>query len=455
MASADQSPVKGAVAGAQASSTQIDFLPDADEIERLPLPLVARLTLHLLLAALAGFLLWAYVSEVDVIVTAKGRLVTPLPNIVVQSTETSTIQTIDVRVGQVVRKGQQLASLDPTYSEADEAQLQTRLDSLERQLAELDGALAGKGVPSIALASGDSTIQSRLSTERLSGYDSEQRKQSEGVARLRSAILTAQHDERAMADRVRVLTQLETMTADLVDKKLAVSSRLLEVRDRLLEAERGRDMAQSRQVELNRELSGIVAEKAAWSAGWRQKILEELLSVSRERDAVKDQLAKASRRHSLVVLTAPADAVVLDSGKLSVGSVVREAEPFFTLVPLGDVLEADVQIDATDIGYLHHKEKASIKLDAFPFQKHGTLEGHLTTVSQDAFHREPGSGAGAENYYRARLSLAGSHLKNLPSDTKMLPGMTLTAEMVVGKRSVMSYLIWPLTKGFGEAIREP
>ena len=84
-------------------------------------------------------------------------------------------------------------------------------------------------------------------------------------------------------------------------------------------------------------------------------------------------------------MVAPADAVVLEVAKLSQGSIVREAEAFFTLVPLGTVLEADVQIGSQDIGYVKSQAKVNIKVDAYPFQKHGTLEGSLRTISQDAF----------------------------------------------------------------------
>jgi len=77
----------------------VDFLPDADEIERRPLPRSAGLTLHLLAAALLVFLLLATFSEVDLMVTARGRLITPLPNIVVQPLDTAIIQEINVKSG--------------------------------------------------------------------------------------------------------------------------------------------------------------------------------------------------------------------------------------------------------------------------------------------------------------------------------------------------------------------
>jgi HlyD family secretion protein len=58
-------------------------------------------------------------------------------------------------------------------------------------------------------------------------------------------------------------------------------------------------------------------------------------------------------------------------------------------------------------------------------------------------------------YYLARISLENTHLRNMIDSARLLPGMTLAAEIVVGKRTVISYLAWPLTKGLDEAAREP
>jgi HlyD family secretion protein len=455
MASADKSHVANTEKSAGGSDhPAIDFLPDADEIERRPLPAAARITMHVVLLAMVSFFAWAMVSEVDLIVVARGRLVTPLPNIVVQPLETSIIQSIDVRVGQVVKKGDRLAALDATFAQADESQLQSKLDSLNTQWASLEAALSGGRVELASGNTSDSKIQSQLSNERRASYVSQIHRQTELIGKLRSSLETARRDESALAQRVKVLSEMETMTDDLVSKKLAVKGRLLDARDRLLEAERSMEMARNRQIEIKRDLSAVEAEKSAFETGWRQKMLEELLAVSRERDAIQDQLQKASRRQSMVELTAPADAVVLDIAKLSQGSIIREAETFFTLVPIGEVLEADVQIDSADIGYVKVGSKTHIKVDAFPFQKHGMLEGALRTLSQDAFRRETNA-AGADAYYGGRISIDKLHLEDLPLQAKLLPGMTLTAEVLVGKRSVMSYLLWPLTKAAKESIREP
>lgn len=437
------------------NKTAIDFLPDADEIENRPLPRSARLTLHVLSAALVCFLLWACFSEVDLVVVSRGRLVTPLPNIVVQPLETSIIQSIEVRPGQVVRKGERLATLDPTFTEADEAQLRARLHSLNNQVQRLEAELAGKKIAANPDGDEDGLLQDRLSSERQATYGAQVRKQMETVARLRAALETNRHNQQVLAARVKVLAEMESMQEQLVAQKYAVRSRLLEARDRLLEADRSLQQERNREVELRRELSALEAEKASFETGWRQKMMEELLTVSRERDAVNEQLQKAGKRNKLVVLTAPSDAVVLDIAKLSQGSVIREAESFFTLVPIAAELEAEVQIDSLDVGYVKVGDLAHVKFDAFPFQRHGTLDAQLRTISEDAFRREAAPGSGMDAFYTSRLSLSNTRLQRMTDKARLLPGMTLTAEIVVGKRSVMSYLLWPLMKALDESIREP
>ncbi len=434
--------------------TVVEFLPDADEIERRPLPRSARITLHVLAAGFASLLLWATFSEVDLVVSGHGRLVTPLPNIVVQPLETSIIQSIDVRSGQIVKKGERLATLDPTFTEADESQLRTRLRSLDNQLERMESELSDKKYATSNGKDEDSKLQTRLSSERHASYAAQVRKLGETVGRLRATLETTRRDQQGLASRVKLLKEMMVMQEDLVAKKYAVRSRLLEAQDRLMEAERSLEMAKNRQIEILRDLAATEAEKMAFESGWRQKMMEELLSVSRERDSVNEQLQKAGRRHNLVVLTSPADAVVLEIAKLSQGSVLQGAEKLFTLVPLGAELEAEVQIDSMDIGYVKLGDMAHIKLDAYPFQQHGMLEGKLRVISEDAFRRDPGA-AGMEAYYMGRVSLASSRLKKMPEYAKLLPGMTLTAEILVGKRTVISYLLWPLTKAMNESLREP
>ena len=333
--------------------TEIEFLPDADAIERGPLPRSVRVTLHVLLLAFIAFILWACFSPVEKIVTAHGRLVNPLPNIIVQPLDTSIIQSIDVRVGQIVKKGQVLATLDPTFTAADESQLRIRLQSLDTQAAGLRAELSGKaGAAVTSGSSADAQLQSQLSSERKANFAAQKAKMDQNIARLRAGLETNKHDQVILAQRVKALREVEAMQEQLMAEQFGAKMHLLEARDRRLGVERDMDMQRNKAIEMASELASAEAERSAFDKSWRQKAMEDLLTASRDRDGINEQLAKADKRLKMIQMVAPADGVVLEIGKLSVGSIVREAEALFTLVPLGAELEAEVQIDSLDIGYI-------------------------------------------------------------------------------------------------------
>lgn len=437
--------------------TEIEFLPDADEIERRPLPGYARITIHGLSAMMACFLVWSHFAEIDEVVKAQGRLATPSSNIVVQPIQTSIIRSIDVRIGQVVKKGQRLATLDPTDADADQAQLKLKFNSLDTQVKRLEAELAGQGAGTQAPgATADTRLQDSLAQERRANFAAQAARIDQSIAKTRAALQTNLRDQQALGERTRSLREVEAMQERLLAQQYGAKVNLLEARNKRMEVERDFTLSQNQEPEIRRELAGLEAERRAFVNGWRQKIMEDMLSLTRDRDAIAEQMKKGSLRHDMVTMTAPVDAMVQDIAKLSQGSVAREAEQLFTLVPIGSALDAEVQIDSLDVGHVKPGDTVHIKLDAFPFQKHGTLEAKVRTLSEDAFKRENAMpGQGTDAYYVSRIDLGKTVLKNMEPHARLLPGMTLTAEIVVGKRTVLSYLLWPLTKGLDEAIREP
>ena len=447
---------KGVRSGPDSNSkTIVEYLPDADEIERSPPPAFVRITLHVSVLAVATFLVWASLSELDQVVVAQGRLINPLPNVVVQPLETAIVQSVDVRVGQVVTKGQQLATLDATFAQADESQIKVRLSSLETQILGLEAEINGDGTHNAEASSPDEKLQAQLLAERRASYRAQETRLNENLSKLRTQLSTNRNDQQLVLSRLRSLKEIESMQDKMVAQKYAAPMQLLEAQQRTKEVERELETTRSREQEIRRELSAYEAEKLAFEKSWRQKAMEEMLSVTRERDSLLKQLEKADKRNQLVTLYAPQDAVVLEIAKLSPGSVVQGAETFFTLVPLNIKLEAEVQINSMDVGYIKVGDAVHLKLDAFPFQRHGTLEAKVRTISQDAFKRDVSAKGGLDAYYLARVSFEGGGLKNMIDSTRLLPGMTLNAEIVVGKRTILSYIAWPITKGLDEAVREP
>jgi hemolysin D len=426
------------------------FLPEAQALERRLPSAGSRATLYAIGALIAAAIGWATFSEIDRIVAARGRLATPLPNLLVQPLEPGVLKSLNARPGQVVKKGEVLATLDPTFTSADAAQLAVRTETLRARLWRLEHELSGK--PAAPGGSARERQEAAVLAERRGAYEARLRQFDETVAKLRSALETNRFEQQALGERLKALAELEAMYRRLEEQKFGSRALMLSVAEKRLEVERDHTVARHREAEIRREIAAAEAERSAFVRDWRQKLQEDLSETRRQHDEAAQQLLKARRREELVRLEAPEDAVVLEIAKKSVGSVLKEGEPLFTLVPANAVLEAEVEVSPADVGDLRVGDPVRIKVDAYPFQKHGTLDGKLIAVGADSLSRPvPG---GEAYYYVARVALLTTRLKELPESARLLPGMTVSAEVVVGRRSVISYLLYPVIRVLDESIRE-
>lgn len=430
-----------------------DFQPDALAIETRAPPRATRATLYVIAALIVSAVAWAAWSEVDRIVVAEGRLVTTTPNLVVQPLEVSMIRSIAVAPGDVVRAGDTLATLDPTFAAADAAQLAARLASRNAQLARLEAEIAGAEYRAPPGAAEEERLQEAAFLQRRAWRGARLRDLEERSARATAAIATAERDGESLVGRLEVLRELEAMRTQLLASQTGSRVALLEVRNQRLDLEGRAENLRLRAVELRHELEATRAERDAFLEEQRRTAFEELVRLRDERDAIAEELAKAAMRRRISVLTAPADAVVLQVADRSVGSVLREAEPLVTLVPLNVPLEAELVVEARDIGRVALDQPVRIKLDAWPYQEHGTLSGSLRTISEGVFTREGEQRAGA--IYRARARIEAAELRGVPASFRVIPGMTVTGEIKAGRRNVLSYFLHPFLRGLDEGLREP
>jgi hemolysin D len=459
------------------SMDDLAFLPDSDAIEQRPLGGLTRAVLGVLSVMLATGIVWASVSEIDEIVTAPGKLVSTVPNLTVQPLETAIVQSIDVRLGQVVRRGERLASLDATFAGADQAQLQALVEQLDVRSARIAKELSvlGSNATLEALAAsmgrtamgesqasplgaagpkgGSLRLQHELHDARLANYAARLRAQQEQRARLEATLKTNRDDQQLTEQRLKSLIEVEQMQERLVSQQFGAKRQLLEARERRQAVERDLELAANRAQEILKEMASLDAEHRAFRNEWRQRLLEEQAELFKERGNLAAQLDKADRRKSLIELTAPADGIVLEIPQRSLGSVVPSAEVMFTLVPLGGELEAELKIAARDVGFVKPGDQVKVKLDAFPFQKYGTLKGSIGTVSDDAFKAEA-SVARAGSFYIARVKLQSLELERRSDEVLIRPGSSLSGEIRVGRRTVMSYFVYPLVGTLDESLRE-
>lgn len=440
------------------SSVIIDFQSDAVELEERPPPRVAKVTLYTLSALICAAILWASISEVDEVVIATGKLVTSQPTMVVQPLETSIIRSLDVSVGETVHAGQDLATLDPTFSQADMVQQQSKFNAFDAQVKRLEAETAGIDYPSLAGKSPDEQLQVALFRQRDAYYRAQVQNFDAQIAGQSATISAGNEQAGILQGRLDTLGQIETTREGLYRRDAGSLLLLLVARDARLDVDADLSAIRGKSAEAAHVLKRVTAEKQAFLEDFRRAAMEQLVELRDQRDTAAEELKKMELRRTMITLKAPADAVVLDLAERSVGSVVRDAEPIVTLVPLDVPLEAEVSVGSLDIARIADGMDARIKLDAYPFQKFGTASGNVRVISRDTFEptqQEVTAGQSPLPFFRARVALTDTRLHAPDETVRLLPGMTVSAEIKVGRRTIMSYILYPLVKGLDNALREP
>jgi HlyD family secretion protein len=233
--------------------------------------------------------------------------------------------------------------------------------------------------------------------------------------------------------------------------------------------------AMSRIKELGKSLESNEAERAAYAAQWRTQLVTELVKATDELTTVKQELNKANRSNEFVELRVPDDLpyrefVVFEVAEISVGSTTQPGAPLFKLVPIGVPMEVEVEVQGKDIALINEANRkqmangelpkgsdARIKLSSFPYQKHGTLDGVVRAISEGSFEKKmPGGAPTGMTTYKARIKIVDpKQLTHVPDNFRLMPGMTATAEIKVGRRKVIEYFLYPLLRYMDRSIREP
>jgi hemolysin D len=436
-----------------------EFQSDAIEVEERTPPRIARLTLYSVVALILAAVGWAAGSQVDMIVTAQGKLITTRPNLVVQPLETSVIREMHVRAGDVVNRGDALATLDPTFSQADLDQLRTRVAAFDATINRLKAELGGYDFVVTDSANPDDVLQGKMFLQRRTFYETQLRNFDAQIASAQANLKTSHDEEAVLVQRLETMRSIEAMRGTLMDKEVGSRLNFLLSRDARLEVESNLSRVRGNQADYEHKVEKARADQQVFGEEFRRTAYQDLVEALAKRNSAAEDLKKVELRRKLIMLSAPADSIVLEvAANRTVGSVVREAETLFVLVPRDVPLQAEINVEGKDIGQVVVGQAVRIKFEAFPFQKYGTASGTVRVVSQDTFAPDP-KGEGAHRmpapYYRVLVGVTDTKLRLQSERTQLIPGMAVTAELKVGRRSVISYFLYPLLRGLDESIREP
>ena len=435
------------------------FQSETEAIRETPEPLAVRLTVFVLAGFLVAALLLTFVTKLDRVVTSQGGKIVPVGQVnVFQALDTSIIKSIDVREGDQVQAGQLLATLDPTFAAADANQLKLQIASLQAQIARDEAELSGKPLvfPDRLVKESENyeALQKALYDQRIAQYKAQVTSFDSKISTTQATIEKLAKDDERYKQRDEIAKKIETMRGTLAEHGTGSQLNLFISQDTRLELLRTIDNTHNSLLESKHNLEQIYADRNAFIQQWNAALSQDLVTTKNTLDTARSSYEKAAKHQDLVRLNATVASVVLSIAKLSVGSVLKAGDPFLTLMPLNTPVEAEIKIASRDVGFARAGDRCVLNIDAFNAAEHGTAEGVVLWVSDGAFTTND-DGQPIDAYYKARCSIQNINLRGVPANLRLIPGMTLTGNINVGKRSVAMYLLGGMLRGFNEAMREP
>ena len=437
------------------------FQSETAEIIDAPEPTGVRATVYVFAALLVTALVLSVVTRLDRVVTStSGEVVTKQPTMVLQALDPSVIKTLNVHEGERVKAGDVLATLDPTFATADVDALKLQIASLNAQIERCEAELANQ--PYDPQPSADPSaaryqeIQRSYYLERKGQFEGQVRAYDAQMAQVNANIAKLQNDAGRYIDRGKLAKEVEDMRATLAAAQVGSRINLLAATDQKMELLRQAEFDHNGLIEAQHQLQSTTETRAAFIQQWLGEASKELVTARNQRDDAQQKLEKALKHKDLVRLVADQDAVVLKMAKLSVGSVLKEGDPLIYLAPLNSPVEAEVHIRSRDVGFIRPGDPVKVKLDAYDFVAHGMVKGTVRSISEGSFDTEEDTNQPVKDpYYKVRIALTDVNLHNVPDGFRLIPGMTLVADVHIGTRSLLMYMVNGAVRGANEAMREP
>ena len=179
------------------------------------------------------------------------------------------------------------------------------------------------------------------------------------------------------------------------------------------------------------------------------RLLQRISTAQSEYQATLDQIPNLQDKLKRTSVRAPMDGIINRILNNTTGGVVQPASPILEIIPLNDELIIEVEVSPTDIAYVIKGQKAIVQLSAFDFAVYGSLEGEVLNVSPDTVTKDDGS-----TWYVCLVSIPADGITSMSRELQLLPGMQATVNIVSGSKTILSYLMQPVTNIKNKAFRE-
>lgn len=401
-----------------------DFKPIITEIEDRPTNPLGTYFLWTIIALMVVVVLGLIFLKIDVVVTARGKVIPKGDVKIVQPLETGVVTRIHVKEGDYVRAGDVLLEIDPSVDLAD-------LEGKEKNLK-----------------------YSNLSIDRINAIMGEKdfNPQSAGrhkeIAQAQIAHFMAQKN--ALKSLEEEITALDSLLEDAKEDEIRHKA-LVEIG--AVAENRYRDKMKER-LNLERERNS----KAGQLEQMKERLLSDYSANVQNRNLLEAEVSSLKFKQDKRFIVAPVSGYVHLLPVKTIGGVVTTAQPVAGIVPEGTRLEVSALVMNKDIGYIKEGHRCIVKVDTFDFQKYGTIDGEVELINPyviEPQEKNHGEGSNEESGgYPIRVKMLAETLQTKNGDVfKVKPGMSVVAEVNVGKRRVIEFFLFPIIRYLDEGLK--
>ena len=433
-------------------NAQLRYLAQSVRLEEAQTPKIVHATMVIVSMAVVLFLLWASVTTLEEIAHAQGEIVPKGFKQVVQHLEGGLVKEILAEEGQVVEKGQILLRLDGIQLMGDLERTRLKMQDLTLQRLRLRAMAEGKEPDYSAysdskhadmvaeqLKTFEGIMDARRQEKRVLIDQIEQKKNSMAILETKLRTTTTNRD---------LIKQLYERRQGLYDEGVIPEVRLLETKQRLndMEGEVENATSQIKLTELNiQEFEGRLG---AMKAKNKEDALRKLDDVGADIEQTNEVLQKLNDRVKRLEIRAPVRGLVTGLAVNTIDAVVQPGQTVMEIVPLDSSLVAQIRISPQHIGHVSVGDDVQLKFTTYDFSRYGAVEGKLESISATTFVGDDGT-----SHYRGIVVFEETYVRDDPR-APIMPGMTLIADIITGKRTILQYLFKPIHLSLKSAFHE-
>lgn len=432
----------------------LDFMPDVHAATRHRGRRFAYFLTILSVAFFGVMGVWAHYAVLDEVTRGEGTIVPSSRTQVIQNLEGGILAEILVHEGDIVEKGDVLVRIENSLAAANYEDARSQYLSLLAREARLVAEIEEKDEITFPPAVQNEASSEAADERRL--FNARKRQLVAQISVLKSQALQRKQEVAEMASRRRQLEQSlslareeRAITAPLVQKGVMPRIELIRIERQVADLEgeirtigAAIPRLQSAQEEANQRIEEMKLTVQTEASDELNKARTELKSISQTLFAGQDRVTRTS-------VTSPVRGTVKDLKINTVGGVIQPGEDIMEIVPLDDSLIVEARVRPADIAYLRPDQNAVIKVSAYDFSIYGGLTAKLERISADTIKDEEG-----ESFYHVYLRTTENSLQHRGETLPIIPGMTVTAEILTGEKSVLDYLLKPILKAKDSALRE-